>query len=148
MDKKNMADSSSQCLREHWVLHLPTAPVAFSVATAWSPSCIDPPGELGVCRGKGSAKGKPRVFPPNLFSRPSSAIMLVTLDFRERSVLDVNSAYFSVSGSSPPSIRLHPTSGSVDSLEQGLIAHIRMATSRHHPCSTALSVTEYSSDFK
>lgn len=46
------------------------------------------------------------------------------------------------------SFRLHPESGSVHSLEQGLTAHIQMATSRHHLCSTALSVTKSSNDFK
>ena len=128
--------------RNNWVLPLPIPPAALPVATAWSRSCTYPSGEWSVCRGKGSAKGKSTIFPPNFFSWPSSAIMPVTFSFRERSVLGTNSAYFLPPGSFPHSSTLHPVSGAV--------THCLHAYGNYQtPCLyTALPATEYSSDFK
>lgn len=56
-----------------------------------------------------------------------------------REVFLEQTAYFSIPGPPPPSFRFHPTSASVHSLEQGLIFHVYMATSKHHPRNLALS---------
>lgn len=69
---------------------------------------------------------------------PRSAIMTATLPLGREVFLE-QTAYFSIPRPPPPSFRFHPTSASVHSLEQGLIFHVYMATSKHHSNNMALS---------
>lgn len=149
MDSKKMTGNSSKCLRDQLLDASPCHHTSSIFCDhCLVTSCEDPPGELNVYRGKGGAKGKSILFPPQFFSGSSSIINAYYFGLQGEKCTWHKFGIFSVFRSSPLFIRLHPASGSVYSLEQGLIAHIQMATSGHHLCSTALSVTKYSNDFK
>lgn len=77
-----------------WMLHLVTTPAAFSVTTAWSLLAKIHLVNWMFTEVKVVQKESPYSSLLNFFQDPVQSLTHITLDFRERSVLGTNLAYF------------------------------------------------------